>query len=253
MDMTTGDSTATTNDNAVIVTKALDELFNDRDPAAVDRWLAPSYRQHSPGVPDGPETVRTFVQGLASDFRYERLRVLAQDDLVAVHGVYRGWGPEPMVVFDIFRVTDGRLTEHWDALQTMVAKPVGGRTQIDGPIGPDRSADTAASRAVVEGFAREVLIGADYTRLEHYLHPDYHQHNPEIADGIAGFAAAAQRWAAEGKHLEYRTVQRVIADGDFVLTQSEGDLAGPVSYFDLFRVAEGRIVEHWDVIDSRTA
>lgn len=253
MDTTAENSTATTSDNATIVATALDQMFNQRDADAVDRWLAPDYRQHSPGVPDGPDMVRSFVRGLAPDFRYERLRVLADHDLVAVHGVYHGWGPEPMVVFDIFRVTEGRLAEHWDGVQTMVAQPVGGRTQIDGPLGPDRTADTDASRAVVEGFAQEVLVGADYSRLGHYLAPDYHQHNPAIADGIAGFAAAAEQWAAEGRQLVYRRVHDVIADGDLVLTRSEGELGAPATYFDLFRVADGRIVEHWDVIDSRTA
>lgn len=253
MDTTANTPTATTNENATIVATALDELFNQRDPAAVDRWLAPDYRQHSPGVPDGPEMVRSFVSSLAPDFRYERLRVIAEHDLVAVHGLYRGWGPAPMVVFDIFRVANGRLTEHWDGLQPMDTDPVGGRTQVDGADGPDRTADTAASRVVVEGFAREVLVGADYSRLDHYLAPDYHQHNPGIADGIAGFAAAAQRWAAEGRQLAYHTVREVVADGDLVLTRSEGEFDGPVVYFDLFRVADGRIVEHWDVIDSRTA
>lgn len=251
--MTEGVDMVNTMDRAAVVVTALDEMFNDRDPAAVDRWLAPDYRQHSPSVPDGPETVRSFVSGLAPGFRYERVRVLAEGDLVAVHGVYHGWGSGPLIAFDIFRVGDGRLLEHWDALQPMVANPVGGRGQVDGPAGPDRTADTAASRAVVEGFAREVLVGADYSRLEHYLQPDYHQHNPEVADGIAGFAAAAQRWAADGKQLVYRTVHRVIADGDLVLTHSEGEFGPPVAFFDLFRVASGRIVEHWDVIDPRTA
>lgn len=236
-------------DSETIVITALEEMFNDRDPAAVDRWVSPDYRQHRPSVPDGPDTLRAFVLGLPAGFRYERARVLAEGDLVAVHGVYHGWGPEPLVVFDIFRVTDGRLSEHWDALQAMATDPVGGRSQVDGPTGPDRTVDAAASRTVVEGFAREVLVGADYSRLEHYLQPDYHQHNPEAADGIAGFAAAAQRWAADGKQLVYRTVHRVIADGDLVLTQSEGDFGAPVAYLDLFRVADGRIVEHWDVIE----
>jgi predicted SnoaL-like aldol condensation-catalyzing enzyme len=236
------------NSTAIVVT-ALEEMFNDRDATAVDRWVSQGYRQHRPSVPDGPEALRAFVLGLPADFRYERARVLAEGDLVAVHGVYHGWGPEPTVVFDIFRVTDGRLTEHWDALQAAVVDPVGGRSQIDGPAGPDRNADTAASRALVEAFAAEVLVGADYSRLEHYLQPDYHQHNPEAADGIAGFAAAAERWAADGKQLVYRTVHRIIADGDLVLTQSEGDFGAPVAYLDLFRVADGRIVEHWDVIE----
>ncbi|MFD9037589.1 hypothetical protein ACFU6M_09755 [Streptomyces bottropensis] len=43
-------------------------------------------------------------------------------------------------------------------------------------------------------------------------------------------------------------MHRIVAEGEFVLTQSEGEFGVPVAYYDLFRVADGKIVEHWDVI-----
>jgi predicted SnoaL-like aldol condensation-catalyzing enzyme len=46
-----------------------------------------------------------------------------------------------------------------------------------------------------------------------------------------------------------RAVLRVLAEGDFVLLHSEGEFGVPVAYWDLFRVADGKIVEHWDIID----
>lgn len=43
----------------------------------------------------------------------------------------------------------------------------------------------------------------------------------------------------------------MVADGEFVLTQSEGSLGGtPTAFYDLFRIADGKIVEHWDVINE---
>jgi predicted SnoaL-like aldol condensation-catalyzing enzyme len=74
------------------------------------------------------------------------------------------------------------------------------------------------------------------------------EHNPEAADGLDGFGAAAAKWAEQGKNLVYKTVHKVIAEGDFVLLQSEGEFGVPVAYYDLFRVQGGKIVEHWDVI-----
>lgn len=47
-------------------------------------------------------------------FRHEEARVIAEGDLVAVHGVYYGFGPNPLVAFDLFRVADVKLAEHWD-------------------------------------------------------------------------------------------------------------------------------------------
>lgn len=236
-------------DTKELVLTAAGELFGDRDPSAVDRWVAADYRQHSALVGDGPEALRALVGSLPSDFRYELARVIADGDLVALHGTYHGFTPEPLVAFDLFRVRDGKLAEHWDGLTPLVATTVSGRSQVDGPAEPSTAADSEVSRALVGEFARRVLKDADYSVLTDYISTTtYHQHNPEAADGLDGFGAAAGKWAEQGKDLVYKTVHRVVAEGDLVLVQSEGEFGDAVAYWDLFRVADGRIVEHWDVI-----
>lgn len=51
--------------------------------------------------------------------------------------------------------------------------------------------------------------------------------------------------------MRYTRVHRVLAEGNFVLTVSEGELGGThSSFYDLFRVERGKIVEHWDTIES---
>ncbi|WP_308430584.1 nuclear transport factor 2 family protein [Streptomyces aurantiogriseus] len=220
------------------------------DPSAVDRWVAADYRQHSSLAADGPEALRQLVAGLPEGFRYEGARAIADRDLVALHGTYHGFGLQPLVAFDLFRVdADGKLAEHWDALTPVVTDTASGRTQTDGPAAPGDLDRTEANRKLVTEFAEKVLKGADYSVLTDYISTEtYHQHNPEAADGLDGFGAAAAQWAEQGKNLVYRTVHKVVAEGDFVLLQSEGEFGGPVAYWDLFRVADGRIVEHWDVI-----
>jgi predicted SnoaL-like aldol condensation-catalyzing enzyme len=232
-----------------VVLRAADELFGHRDPAAVDRWVAPDYRQHSALAPDGPEGLRNLVAGLPEDFRYEPARVLVDGDLVALHGVYHGFGPEPLVAFDLFRVENGKLAEHWDALTPLVENTASGRSQTDGPAAPSAAGQTEHNRALVAGFAKTVLQDADYSVLTDYISTEtYLQHNPEAADGLDGFGEAVGKWVAQGKKLIYHTIHRIVADGDLVLVQSEGEFGGPVAYWDLFRVAGGKIVEHWDVI-----
>ncbi|EWM18917.1 nuclear transport factor 2 family protein [Kutzneria sp. 744] len=236
-------------DNKELVLKAAGELFGERDTMAVDRWVAPGYRQHSSLAADGPEALRGLVAGLPDGFRYELARVIADGDLVALHGIYHGFGPEPLVAFDLFRVENGKLAEHWDALTPVVGKTASGRSQTDGAAAPAALADTEGSRAVVAEFAQRVLIDADYSVLTDYISTEtYLQHNPEAADGLDGFGAAAARWAADGKNLAYKTVHRDVAEGDLVLLQSEGEFGQAVAYWDLFRVDGGKIVEHWDVI-----
>ncbi|WP_063041594.1 nuclear transport factor 2 family protein [Nocardia pseudovaccinii] len=232
------------------VLSAAAELFGKKDPAAVDRWVAPTYKQHSALAADGPEALRQLVTGLGPDFHYEGSRVIAAGDLVALHGTYYGFGPDPLVGFDIFRVDDdGKLAEHWDAMAPVVKDTASGRTQTDGPTQVIDLEKTEENRALVTEFARKVLVGADYSVLTDFISTEtYAQHNPEAADGLDGFGAAAAKWAGQGKNLVYKKVHKVIAEGDFVLVQSEGEFGGPAAYYDLFRVQNGKIVEHWDVI-----
>ncbi|WP_329182202.1 nuclear transport factor 2 family protein (plasmid) [Streptomyces decoyicus] len=232
------------------VITAVVELFGHKDPGAVDRWVAADYRQHSSLVADGPEALRQLVAGLPAGFRYEGARVIADGDLVALHGTYHGFGPQPLVAFDLFRVdAHGKLAEHWDALTPLVADTASGRSQTDGPAAPSDLDKTEANRALVTEFAEKVLKGADYSVLTDYISTEtYLQHNPEAVDGLDGFGAAAAKWAEQGKNLVYRTVHKVVAEGDFVLLQSEGEFGVPAAYWDLFRVADGKIVEHWDLI-----
>ncbi|MDX3579441.1 nuclear transport factor 2 family protein [Streptomyces sp. FL07-04A] len=234
--------------NAVL--QALSELFGDKDPTAVDRWVAADYTQHSALAADGPEALRALVAGLGEDFRYEGARVIADGDLVALHGTYHGFGPVPLVGFDVFHVdADGKLAEHWDALTPKVENTLSGRSQTDGPAAVADPDSTEANRALVTAFAEKVLVGADYSVLTDYISTEtYHQHNTDAADGLDGFGAAAAKWAEQGKNLVYKKVHKVIAEGDFVLTQSEGEFGVAVAYYDLFRIADGKIVEHWDVI-----
>lgn len=115
------------------VLAAAKELFADKDATAVDRWAAPDYQQHSSLAPDGPDGLRGLVANLPEGFSYEGARVIADGDLVALHGIYYGFGPDPLVAFDLFRVSGGKLAEHWDALTPLVQDTASGRSQTDGP------------------------------------------------------------------------------------------------------------------------
>jgi predicted SnoaL-like aldol condensation-catalyzing enzyme len=107
-------------DNKQIALKVLTGAFVDRDPGVVARYFAPDYIQHNPAISDGPAPIPDLIASLGKDFSYEPGMAVADGDLVMVHGRYVGWGPKPMVAVDIFRVVDGKVTEHWDVLQEEV-------------------------------------------------------------------------------------------------------------------------------------
>ena len=86
----------------------------------------------------------------------------------------------------------------------------------------------------------------------HSMYPKrYIQHNSAIADGLSGLGAALEAMAKQGITMQYETIHQVHGEGDFVLTVSEGRFAGKhTAYYDLFRVENGKIAEHWDVMET---
>ncbi|MGW2255530.1 nuclear transport factor 2 family protein [Kitasatospora sp. NPDC001660] len=229
---------------------AAGEMFGDKDVSAVDRWVAPGYIQHNATIADGPEGIRALVASLGPDFRYELHRVIADGDEVALHGTYHGFGPKPTVAFDIFKVKDGKLVEHWDALQAQAdpGTTASGRSETDGPTeitDPDR---TEANRALVTDLINQVFLAGKGDITDYISTTQYDQHNRYIADGLAGLGAGMAAFAGQGKAMAYHTLHKVIAEGNFVLTVSEGALGDtPTAFYDLFRVQDGKVVEHWDI------
>jgi predicted SnoaL-like aldol condensation-catalyzing enzyme len=109
-----------TKSNKEIVLDVLKRAFIDRDPTVVEQYFGANYKQHNPVIPDGPSAIAKMIPTLTA-LTYEPGMAVADGDLVMVHGRYTGWGPRPMVAVDIFRVTDGKVVEHWDVMQEEVS------------------------------------------------------------------------------------------------------------------------------------
>ena len=104
--------------NKKLVSDAMHELFVTRNAEkAVKLYFGKPYLQHNPAIPDGAEDLPKVVASLPSSFKYEPGVIVADGDLVMIHGLYTGWGPKPLVTVDIFRVKEGKLIEHWDVMQ----------------------------------------------------------------------------------------------------------------------------------------
>jgi predicted SnoaL-like aldol condensation-catalyzing enzyme len=106
--------------NKQVVLKVLQGAFVERDATVVDRYFSADYVQHNPTIPNGPRAIATLIPTLEKDLSYEIGMVVAEGNLVMVHGRYVGWGPKPLVAVDIFKVKDGKVVEHWDVMQEEV-------------------------------------------------------------------------------------------------------------------------------------
>ncbi len=105
-------------DNKTFVLMAFDTLFNKRDYKAAEAFWSPDYIQHSANVPQGRSGLFDLIKGLPPSLKYEHDVVMADGDLVMLHGRFSGTGlAADWIAADIVRLHAGKLVEHWDVLQ----------------------------------------------------------------------------------------------------------------------------------------
>lgn len=210
------------------------------------------YVQHNLAVGDGLAGFAAVMQALPKgSARARPVRVFQDGDFVFAHTEYDFFGPK--IGFDVFRFENGKIVEHWDNLQeTPKAANPSGHTMVDGPTTPTDLARTAENKALVAAFLEDVLVAGRVEKLSSYIDGErYTQHNPQIADGLSGLGRGLAEMAKHGITMKYAKVHRVLGEGSFVLATSEGTLGGaPTAFYDLFRLENGRIVEHWDTIEK---
>lgn len=232
-----------------LVARAHRELFDERDVGALQRYFSPDFIEHSPLVANGLDGLHELVQ-THPQLRHEARRVLQDGNLVAIHGRFTGLDEQPLVGFDIYRVENAKIIEHWDGLVPEAAPNASSRTQLDGPTEPSTGHDVERNRAYITEFFTETLIKGDYTGFRRYTNgKNFLQHSPDIADGVEEVIAFLEKIKAEGNGLEYDHIHRTVADGQFVLTHSEGRICGTRhAYFELWRLDNGKLAEMWDAI-----
>ena len=104
--------------NKALVLEAFDTLFNKRDYLAAEKFWSPNYIQHSAHIPPGRDGLFNLIKSLPPSLKYENSLILAEGDMLILHGRFSGIGlPANWIVGDIVRIDDGRLAEHWDVVE----------------------------------------------------------------------------------------------------------------------------------------
>lgn len=113
----------------------------------------------------------------------------------------------------------------------------------NGPSAPD-------NRSVIEDFARLFYVERDVRQaFETYVAPDYIQHNPGVPDGRDAAIALLQPMFSDRNHSF--EVRKIIVDGDLAaihIFAKPDPKARGAAVADFYRLKNGKIVEHWDVI-----
>lgn len=209
------------------------------------------YIQHNLAVPNGLEGFKSLIaKRPPNSMMVNTVRVFQDGDYVFSQTAYQS--AKSTIGFDVFRFEKGKIVEHWDNLQEQAKPNPSNHTMIDGGTQIVDLDKTGANKTLVQNFVNDILVNGKMEKLAPYFDGDnYIQHNPAIPDQLSGLGKALGEWAKQGITMKYDTIHKVLGQGNFVLVISEGHLAGKLtSFYDLFRINDGKIAEHWDVIET---
>src|SRR6266581_4493027 len=232
--------------------QAIIEIFRNRNPTAIDRFFSEPFVQHDPNIADGLSGLKAFAAEVASSptANVTTYRTLVDGDIVMLHSKYEGLRgfAGPVIAFDLFRFADGKIVEHWGGQEREAAPNPSGHTQVDGPtavVDRDRTED---NRALVRAFKQEVTVELRFDRVDQFIEGDnYTQHASKVGDGTARMKARVSE-VSKPAASPVLLPRRYLADGNFVLAVVEARTEPPTANYDLFRVQNGKIAEHWDVL-----
>lgn len=210
------------------------------------------YIQHNPQTHEGSEGLAALFERLSKTSpRVNIVRVFEDGDYVFAHTEYDFANSN--IGFEVFRFENDLAVEHWDNIQRRLGPNPSGHSMVDGPTAATDLDRTEYNREMVRSFIAQVLLNGELDKLGNYIDGErFTEHNPRIGDGLSALHSALSDPASNGAvSIKYDKMHRLLAEGSFVLSVSEGYLNGvQSSFYDLYRVVAGKIVEHWDTTEA---
>jgi len=222
------------------------------DPASISIVNEEKYIQHNPQTYEGGEGLAKLFKRLSKTSpRVNIVRIFEDGDFVFAHTEYDFSARN--IGFEIFRFEEGKAVEHWDNIQKRQRLNRSGHTMIDGEIEVSDYDATEKNRMVIESFVEDVLIQGSLKNLDDYINlEEYTEHNPHFGSDLVELRSALSQPNANGSYsIKYEKKHRLLAEGNFVLSVCEGYANHvPSSFFDLYRLKNRKIIEHWDTTEA---
>jgi len=231
--------------------RALLKSIETGDPGPVAVVNEGRYIQHNPQTHEGSEGLAALFQRLSKTSpRVSIVRAFEDGDFVFGHTEYDFASRK--IGFEVFRFEDGQAVEHWDNIQERKGPNASGRSMVDGPTEAVDLELTEQHRALVRSFVEDVLVNENLDKLADFVDEEsFAEHNPGLGDDVSDLRSALEAEGKNGRRIYYQRIHRVLAEGSFVLCVSEGSYDDVhTAFYDLFRVADGKIVEHWDTTEK---
>ncbi|MDD1780034.1 hypothetical protein LRP49_02375 [Enterovibrio sp. ZSDZ35] len=210
------------------------------------------YVQHNPKTKEGDVGLAELFANLALTHPHvEIIRIFSDGDFVFAHTEYDFSSVK--ICFEVFRFEGDKTVEHWDNLQAKQPKNLAGRTMTDGETDVHDLEKTESNRAFINQFVSHVLLERQPFETTHFFDTkNYAEHSPHFSDDLTQLYAALSTLNEDNEPIiHYQIHHTTLAEGNFVLTLCEGYRGGShVAFYDLFRVENGLIVEHWDTVEE---
>lgn len=231
------------------------EGIRDGNIEAIHKYTGDRYTQHNTHVKDGKEGFIEFFE----EFKKRNpkrdiqiVRALEDGNYIFLHAYQNlNDGGAEWVTLDFFDTDENdKLIEHWDVITAYSDSTPGGHTSVDGATEITDLEKTEENKALVKTMIQEVLTpGGDPHRVDEFISSEtYIQHNKEVPDGLEAFKKLA---IMPDRPLNYHEIVLCIGQGNFVATLCKADWMGEdYAQADLFRIANGKIVEHWDAAEK---
>ena len=252
-------------------------IVNAGHTEAADQMLTEGYIQHSPVLRTGRKAFKEIfsvvprreIPGLVEP---PLVRSIAEGNLVVMSLLERvpARAATPAYItthFNLFRVENDRLAEHWHSVHTPPDAQVplpedGGPQPVKGTRGEEQrrllqSPDPhlARNKRLVFDLWRQIVDAGQEGRANRYVAANFIEHNPNAGMGMAGFRRHFS--ARQDQPIQpwiKAPVVALVAEGDLVALVTMQEHAHPVrsgrtyttTWFDMFRIVDGRIIEHWD-------
>ena len=214
---------------------------------ALNKYIGRRYTQHSTGVANGKQGFLDFFIPFLErtpDRDIRVVRSIEDGPYVFCHAFQSlNGGEAKWVTMDMFDTdANNRIIEHWDVIAAYIEDTVSGTDMVEGPTEPEALEHTDINKKIVKEYTKLVLTEGRFDLMDEFVVADLIQHAPDLAHGREALVTALESGTAGRCEMLFN----LIGEGNFVVTYCKTrKSAQSYASFDLYRLADDLIVEHW--------
>ncbi|MGL1920725.1 MAG: nuclear transport factor 2 family protein [Hyphomicrobiales bacterium] len=233
-----------------LVLDYLQNVMAAKNPKIVDQYMAENIIQHGPRAADGLKGMKKYLKsqpGGKTPMKIEPFRILKEDDLIIVETNLFNANRDQHYMH-MFRVENNKIIEYWEGEASIRPdKP----NQFKGPNKISDLDKTQQNKLLAIDFINDVYVEENAEKAIDYVAANFLQHDTRKNSGAQGVVDYINKQKKRKMGFRYVTMHHVIAEGNFVMILGEAKLAkAKFSVFDIYRIEDGKIAEHWNVTEK---